>query len=246
MDNSDTKHVCDLYNQYKNINFDYNKIEAIDLYIEWYNASKKLFARYFTKDNEYFMRFCNVDNNNNGYVLNGIFKNISSDFEVLIDKIQNDKLNNTMNSFSNKIFIIHGSDDGLKNNVARIVAECGLKAIILSEQPSSGMTIIEKFEKHSEAGFAIAILSSDDYGFRIGKEGEKMTRARQNVIFELGFFIGKLGRDRIFIVCADKNIETPSDINGMYFEYSNEKALKISICKELKNAGYNIDLNESL
>ena len=141
------------------------------------------------------------------------------------------------------IFIIHGRDDGTKETVARFISQLGLNPIILHEQPNQGRTIIEKFEQHAEVAFAIALLTPDDTGGLAGKEQPPKPRARQNVIFEFGYFIGLLGRQRI---CALKkeNVETPSDYDGvLYIPFDESGAWKIELLRELKNAGFDVDAN---
>ena len=97
------------------------------------------------------------------------------------------------------VFIAHGHDQGAKEAMARLVERVGLNPVILSERSGTSRTIIEKFETHSNVSYAIALLTADDIGGNQGDDGKMRPRARQNVIFELGFFIGKLGRER---VCA--------------------------------------------
>ncbi len=112
------------------------------------------------------------------------------------------------NPDTKKVFVIHGRDKGTREMVAGFLKKLELQPVILSEQSSRGRTIIEKFEQHAEVGFAIALLTPDDTGSLEGDK--KRPRARQNVIFELGFFIGKLGRER---VCAltKGDVEIPSE-----------------------------------
>jgi predicted nucleotide-binding protein len=141
-----------------------------------------------------------------------------------------------------KIFIVHGRDDEVKNELARLIESLGLAPIILHEQPNKGKTIIEKFESNaSEAGYALVLLTPDDsWGSTYGKI---QYRARQNVILELGYFMGKLGRDRV--CCLYKgNIDLPSDIIGIaYHKFENKvKECFWEICGELKNAGYELKL----
>lgn len=114
--------------------------------------------------------------------------------------------------FSSKVFIVHGHDDGARESVARFLERMGLEAIILHEQANQGRTIIEKVVAHSDVGFAVVLLTPDDEG--CVKGGTPELRARQNVLLELGYFIGRLGRER---VCALKSgeLEIPSDFAGV-------------------------------
>jgi hypothetical protein len=98
-----------------------------------------------------------------------------------------------------KVFIVHGHDNAAKEMTARFLEKLGLEAIVLHEQPNSGRTLIEKLEHHSAVKFAIALLTPDDLGAAKAEAANLSPRARQNVILELGYFIGKLGRGR---VCA--------------------------------------------
>ena len=107
---------------------------------------------------------------------------------------------NEVKGENRRIFIVHGHDEGIKHSVARFVEKFGLEAVILSEQPSSGKTIIEKFEAYSEVGYAIVLLTPDDLTFSVEKQGIDRERARQNVIFELGYFYGKLGRGKVCLI----------------------------------------------
>ena len=106
---------------------------------------------------------------------------------------------NSPRTFGAEVFIVHGRDNEAKQTVARFVEQFGIEATILHEKPSGGLTIIEKIEKYSDnAGFAIVLITPDDVGALKDKaDDESNPRARQNVIFELGYFMGKLGRDRV-------------------------------------------------
>ena len=149
---------------------------------------------------------------------------------------------------SDKIFIVHGHDEEMKQTVARIVEKLDLKPIILHEQPNGGKTIIEKFETHSnDVSFAIVLLSPDDKGYTVDSfPDDGKFRARQNVILELGYFIGKLGRDRVFVLHKNSsNFELPSDILGViYTPYDSN--WKFELVKELHACGYEVDANKLL
>ena len=117
--------------------------------------------------------------------------------------------------------------------------------IILSEQPNQGQTVIEKFELHSEVGFAVVLLTADDLG-RVKTSEEDKYRARQNVIIEMGYFIGKLGRRNVFPMYED-GVELPSDLHGiLYNPIDDAKTWKFKLVKELTAAGYQVDANKIL
>lgn len=140
-----------------------------------------------------------------------------------------------------KIFIVHGHDDGTREAVARFLEKLGFEAIILHEQANRGKTIIEKFEANADVGFAIVLLTPDDIGGKTLDTAQP--RARQNVILELGYFIGKLSRER---VCALKSgdLEIPSDVLGVvYTDFDPAGAWRIALGKELDSAGYEFDWN---
>jgi len=143
------------------------------------------------------------------------------------------------------VFIVHGHDGETKERTARFLEKLGLNAIILHEQASRGRTIIEKIEKYSNVGFAIVLYTPDDLGNvkSDAGNGELKSRARQNVIFEHGYLMGKIGRENVVPLVAG-NVELPSDISGMV--YISDKDWQVDIAKEMKDAGYTIDFNKLL
>ena len=119
-------------------------------------------------------------------------------------------------TFFNRGFLVHGHNQERKYEIARFIEnDLRRKVTILHEQPSKGRTIIEKFESYSSVDFAVALWTSDDVG-KAKKEQESKNRARQNVIFETGFFIGKLGRQNV-VVLYETGVEIPSDYSGVIF-----------------------------
>lgn len=147
---------------------------------------------------------------------------------------------------SNKIFIVHGRDDGSRETVARFLERLKLEPVILNEEASRGKTIIEKFEHHADVGFAVVLLTPDDEGALRGDEDDRSPRARQNVIFELGFFIGHLGRERVCALTKGSDMEIPSDYAGVvYIPLDDKGAWKIGLVKELKAAGFDVDANRA-
>lgn len=155
-------------------------------------------------------------------------------------------LDNEEKVASQKVFIVHGHDVEAKETVARYLENLNLTAIILHEQPNKGQTIIEKFEKYSDVGYAVVLLTPDDFGASKNQKKDVKERARQNVIFELGFFFGVLGRHR---VCAlhKGSVELPSDISGiLWISMDAGGAWRFQLAKEMKAAGLNLDLNKLL
>ncbi|MGO2996509.1 MAG: TIR domain-containing protein [Moraxellaceae bacterium] len=145
---------------------------------------------------------------------------------------------------SSKVFIVHGHDDGAKETVARFVDKLGFKAVILHEQVDSGATIIEKLEKHTEVGFAIVLYTECDIGSVKSKPEDLKPRARQNVIFEHGLLISKIGRSNV-VALVKGNVEIPNDISGVvYKSMDTSGAWKYSIAREMKSSGYDVDMNK--
>ncbi|UJW23285.1 MULTISPECIES: TIR domain-containing protein [Pseudomonas] len=142
--------------------------------------------------------------------------------------------------YSRQVFVVHGHDEGARETIARFLQKIGFEPIILHEQANQGRTVIEKVERYGDVGFAVVLLTPDDEG--CAKGGVPVPRARQNVLLELGYFIGRLGRGR---VCALKrgSVEIPSDYAGVVYE-SLEGNWKHALGRELEEAGYEIDWNK--
>jgi len=150
-------------------------------------------------------------------------------------------------STSRTVFIVHGHDEAIKQSIARFLEKLDLKVVILHEKPDQGKTIIEKLEASSseiDIAYAIVILTPDDVGARASEQDTLQPRARQNVVFELGYFIAKLGRQR---VCAlyTEGVELPSDFQGvLYTPLDKPGAWKLQLAREISAAGIDIDLNK--
>jgi len=139
-----------------------------------------------------------------------------------------------------KVFVVHGRDNEAKQEVSRFIEKIGLEAIILHEQASSGMTIIEKIERYSnDADFALVLYTSCDQGRGIHESNKSLNnRARQNVVFEHGYLMSKLGRENVCSLVKG-DIETPNDISGVvYVTFDQYGAWKNEVAKELKACGY--------
>jgi serine/threonine protein kinase len=139
-----------------------------------------------------------------------------------------------------KVFIVHGQNDGFRETVARFIeSKLGLPVTVLHEQPNRGRTLMEKFETNADVAFAVVLLTADDRGGTKDQAfQDQKPRARQNVLFELGFFVAKLGRDR---VCAiyEPGVELPSDYSGIVYIAVSQWELQLA--RELKAAGLPVD-----
>lgn len=143
---------------------------------------------------------------------------------------------------SGRVFIVHGHDDARKHELARVLMGItGAQPIILHEQPSRGLGILEKLESYAaSAGFAVALLTPDDLG-RAKSEKDDAPRARQNVVFEAGYFAGRLGRGQV-VLLHEAGVELPSDLHGIvYVSLDQPGAWKMKLAHELATAGIAVD-----
>lgn len=227
-----------------------NSAEAISAFHDWYTSAKILFYRYFDPSDREFNAFCDVNTSGNGHALLNIYHMIISSCSVLLDRItriekQEIMKQESIRPSSNEIFVVHGHDAAMKESVKNLLVTLGLKPIILADEPNEGRTIIEKFEKHSQKSEYAVVLFSDaeDMG-HAHSERKSKPRPRQNVILELGYFIGTLTRNRVCVL-KKKNVEPPSDILGVgYTEYvQDSKDWQHRLADELLSAGYAVDKN---
>jgi len=139
---------------------------------------------------------------------------------------------------SKSVFIVHGHDASVKSEAARLCEKIGLSPIILNDQPSKGNTVIEKIEEYSNVGFALVLYTPCDIGKENNDSATNQRRARQNVVFEHGYLVAKLGRNKVCALVMD-NVETPSDISGLvYISIDSEGMWKYKVIDELKAAGF--------
>lgn len=135
----------------------------------------------------------------------------------------------------NRVFIVHGHDDDVRNAVVGFLQSAGLDPIILHEQANMGRHLLTKFIEEAElVTFAVVLMTADDTGSRAGEELQP--RARQNVILELGYFLAHLGQQR---VCAlvTPGLETPSDFDGIvYIRIDEQEDWKQQLMRELRAA----------
>ena len=137
-----------------------------------------------------------------------------------------------------KVFVSHGHDEKARTDVASFLESCDIEPIILADQPNAGRAILEKFEAYGGVGFAIVLMTADDLG-RAKSDTDLRPRARQNVIMDLGYFMGKLGRDRVCVVQRpDAAVEPPSNISSIItINYSDNNKWQNELRREMVHAG---------
>lgn len=167
------------------------------------------------------------------------------DAKLLIKNIKKTTLNNVVIPINNKkVFVVYGHDENSELKVSQFISQLKLEPVILNEKANGGKTIIEKLEENSDVGFAVVLYTPDDIVMNV--DSKQYKQPRPNVIFEYGYFIGKLGRDKVALLIKE-NIKEHSDIVGTgYIKIDEHEGWKLKVAKELKNAGFSIDLNQAI
>lgn len=138
---------------------------------------------------------------------------------------------------SRKIFVVHGRDKGVLSDVSEFLKSLGLEVVILYKEPNQGRTVIEKFEKHSDVGFAVVLLTPDDLGGPIDEPEKKNKKSAPERNSRVGYFIAKLGRDRVCPLQIGE-VELPSDIHGvLWVPYTPNGEWRLRLKKEIEAAG---------
>ena len=180
-----------------------------------------------------------------------VLKAIDSRLAAVEYRLQNREPDDDAESkFSRRVFIVHGHDAVLKNELARLLEKLDFVPIILHEQPDRGQTIIQKLGREmTDVGFAFVVLTPDDVGAVATDPSTLKSRARQNVVFEHGLFSGRLSQSR---VCAIRrgDVEIPSDLYGVVYKTvpvgGSLASIALEVANELKAAGYVVDANRLL
>ena len=173
-----------------------------------------------------------------------------------IEKFWDDDVSTTIASYdkrpsksasTNKVFVVHGRDLGARDTVTRFIESLGFEPIVLQEKPDQGRTVIEKFEFYADqASFTIIVATPDDSGGLKQNQDALESRARQNVIFELGYFVGKLGRSNVSLLVKGR-VDFPSDYYGvLHTKLDEADGWKMKLMRELKDAGFLIDANRAV
>ena len=147
------------------------------------------------------------------------------------------KYGQAVNNDNRRIFIVHGRNHIVRDEVRDFLKSKNFEPIILEYEVNRGQFVLEKFlSAASSVSYAIVLMTADDKV--VDCDDNDVGRARQNVVLELGYFISQIGKERILIL-QDPNIENPSDINGLLYENLDDSdKWKERILKELYGLGY--------
>jgi predicted nucleotide-binding protein len=160
--------------------------------------------------------------------------------------LQTTPVSATKREHGNRAFVVHGHDEAARETVARFLEKLNVEAIILHEKPTEGRTVIEKLEHYADVDFAVVLLTPDDVGSGQAEAENLQKRARQNVVLELGYFVGRLGRKKVCALYSGP-LELPSDYLGVvYVQLDIAGGWRFQLAKELKSDGFNIDMNRAL
>ncbi|KAB2846019.1 MAG: nucleotide-binding protein [Melioribacteraceae bacterium] len=209
-------------------------LQTIDFYPNWAPSDESDKRKYWQSGVDEMMNLFNI---------------LKEELNLFISSKKTKIENEQSQTITNRVFIVHGKDNEMKLAVARTLDKLGLTAVILHEQPNQGRTIIEKFTDYSDVSFAVVLFSPDDEARPRGDDSAQLRpRARQNVVLELGYFLGKLSRQRVLALFKQtKDFETPSDYSGVIFvPFDDAGRWQFDLLKELKACNYNVDANNLL
>lgn len=248
-----------LLNKLKNKIVDLKKLKSWSPeFNAWLSQSELILSKVFIREPIYVQKFKDISYSLSCFTLNTLESEIEEAYkkgldevycliESYIENVEIFESDDTENSNANienynKVFIVHGRDNEAKLEVARYLEKLKLNPIILHEQASEGKTIIEKIEEYTDVRYAVVLYTPCDIGALKGSSSEELKdRARQNVVFEHGYIMGKIGRNKVAALVKG-NIETPNDISGVVYISMNNN-WQIDLAKELRAAGYEIDFN---
>jgi len=162
------------------------------------------------------------------------------------NNIETDNPVNNIDKSLNNIFVVHGHNDELRKSVKQLLEDIGCHPIILQDSPSYNKTLIEKLELYAKkVNYAVVLLTADDMGGPINKPENQNPRPRQNVIFELGLFVGKLERKNVFVL-YEPGVEILSDYRGvMYIKIDIDGLWSKTLADELNASELSIDIDKA-
>jgi predicted nucleotide-binding protein len=143
-----------------------------------------------------------------------------------------------------RIIVVSGTDESMKQTLTGALRKLGLAAVVMSEEPSQGKKIVDRFADYADVGFAVVLLSPDVYVYPKGEEATKRERTpNQDVTLMFGFLLGKLGKDRVLAFYRENpNFKFPIEFEGVKFTALDDRdSWKLALIRELTGCGYTVD-----
>lgn len=234
--------------------------EVIPEWYVWVQHIQRVIKLSFKEDSAPFqlvtrsLEDANALEENGPDVFNRVKRNLTKALELAIKVVEDDTYGELIGHTTptttfdpERVFIVHGHNHEAKNELELFLKELGLKPIVLQREADEGQTIIEKFERYSKVGYAIILLTPDDVvtSSELSDDSKKNVerRARQNVIFEFGYFVGRLGRNRVCCLYQE-GVTLPSNVHGfIYKSFKNQiDEVKYALIKELRAADYQLHI----
>ena len=229
----------------KNYSNDYYYANAFESYVNTLNQYTPLINFPPFDFKEYHYSATKKTINDTGYISLIYYVDLLEEELPALQNKQDDVQSNKKYIDETKVFIVHGRDKAILTETELLLKNAGLNPIVLSKQANSGLTLMEKFEKYSDVSYAIILLTPDDIGSYFEKDTHPnlQYRARQNVIFELGFFYGKLGRSNVCCLLK-QSVEKPSDLDGIAYIPFTESIdeIEYDILKELRESNLKVKI----
>jgi predicted nucleotide-binding protein len=173
-------------------------------------------------------------------------KEVSDKIRLLKEESPSTPVLNQSQSLRSNSLLIYGRDEVAKESLSKFIERLGLRALIFHEQPEGGASIVEKFGQFSNIDFAVLLFTTGDIASPQDKTMEGQARVSQNIIFEFGYFVGKLGQKRVCVLYKE-GAEIPLNCQGIvYIPIDSRGAWRLLIAKEIKEAGIEIDLNKAV
>jgi predicted nucleotide-binding protein len=143
-----------------------------------------------------------------------------------------------------RIFVVCGKDDEMKQAITNALTKLWLVPVVMCEEPSQGRKIVERFANYKDVGFAVVLLSPDDFAYaKEDSPTKRRLQPGQDVVFELGFLLGRLGEDKVLVFCKEcANFSGPTDFEGIKVTaFDDRDSWKLALIRELTNNGYAVD-----
>lgn len=136
-----------------------------------------------------------------------------------------------------RVFVVYGRDTVTRDRIVNILSSLRTMPVFLEREAGTGQTIIELVEEFGDAKYSVAVMTSDDIGYLRDEPHAARGRARQNVVLEIGYMMGRLGRSRILLLTDD--IEMPSDLAGVrHVRLSNtDEQIRVTLAREFQKLG---------